>query len=105
MRAENVEKVRKWWLANDARGLSAGEGAAACAADLACSVNSVRGWQRDAFSGTIAPWQEGYTRSTPAEKTCPKCKRTEGEVVFGVRKMWRGGELKLVRQSYCNKCR
>lgn len=71
MRAENVETVRKWWLANDARGLSAGEGAAACA----------------------------------AEKTCPKCKRTEGEVVFGVRKMWRGGELKLVRQSYCNKCR
>lgn len=105
MRAENVSKVRAWWVANDTRGLSAGEGAAACAEALGVALNSVRGWQRDAFKGEIAPWQEGYTRSTPAEKTCPKCGKTEQEVTFGLRKMWRGGQLVLVRQSYCNKCR
>lgn len=82
-----------------------GEGAAACAEALGVALNSVRGWQRDAFKGEIAPWQDGYTRSTPAEKTCPKCGKTEQEVTFGLRKMWRGGQLVLVRQSYCNKCR
>ena len=104
-RQEKIEQVRAWWASPAAAGLTATKGAAACAEALGVALNSVRGWQRDAFKGEIAPWQEGYTRSTPAEKTCPKCGKTEQEVTFGLRKMWRGGQLVLVRQSYCNKCR
>lgn len=99
-RQEKIEQVRAWWASPAAAGLTATKGAAACAEALGLKLNSVRGLQNAAWPAGEAPWC-----AAADGKVCPRCNERKPLSGFGQRKVWRGGELKTIPQSYCHKCR
>ena len=129
-RNEKIQAVRAWWIKNYKRAGGATSGATMCAHELELPLNSVRGLQRDAFKGEQAPWQRGdwetYTPPKPCAYTfdgtllvasgpgpicrCPVCKveaatHDDVEAVFGFRKDFSGGRLRVRPHSYCKKCK
>ena len=130
-RDEKIQAVRAWWIKNYKRAGGATSGATMCAHELELPLNSVRGLQRDAFKGEQAPWQDGYVVAPAAPQAacgytevdghlvatsagaicrCPVCKAeaaTHEEVasVFGFRKDFSGGRLRVRPHSYCKACK
>jgi hypothetical protein len=115
-RQDNVARVRAWWVARAGEGWSANEGARLCAEAIGAPFNSVRGWQREAFAGEIAPWQPGYVPSPaepvafPTSHKCPSCEVEARDTetmaqLFGFRRRWVGGAAVLRPQSCCKRCR